>query len=76
MLQIKDYCFQEDGFTDTFTEWSAQNAHNIDLTMDFTENKLEYTEMHREVRRKLGGFSAQPLELKTNRLLNTVHEAV
>lgn len=49
-LQIKEYCFEQDGFTDTFNEWSAQNAHNIDLTMDFTENKLEYTEMHREVR--------------------------
>ena len=72
-VQIKEYCFEEDGFTDTFNEWSAQNAHNIDLTMDFTENKLEYTEMHREVRL---GMLQLVTKLTTNRAACAVHCAV
>lgn len=49
LAQIKDFCFESSGFTDTFTEWSKENAHRIDLSMKATEHHLDYTAMHQEV---------------------------
>ena len=61
--QIKNFCFESTGFTDTFTAWSQENAHRIDLTMGSTEMHLDYTTMHQEVSCPMQAGCGQPRSL-------------
>lgn len=64
-VQIKHYVFEDEEFEGTFKTWAEANCHVVDLTLPPEEHRLEYTELHRQVRPGVSVCEAAKLRLTT-----------